>query len=146
MGCPIILNGVDVECKGMGGIKEIYIADAESVTSVTLDTTENIIDTITMDASGKFYTYKLRKQTAGMESTINADDAAGTIFYETVLDASFQKMTTSKRVELQALAIGNLAVIVKDNNDKYWYLGYDNPVTLTGGAASTGIAFGDANQ
>ena len=55
-------------------------------------------------------------------------------------------METTKRVEMTALAIGDLAVIVKDANGKYWYLGYDEPVNASAGDGQTGTARGDSNR
>mgnify|MGYP006945394443 FL=1 len=55
-------------------------------------------------------------------------------------------MDTSKRLEVTALALGDLAIIVVDNNGKMWYLGKDNPVVASGGDSGTGKAFGDANR
>jgi len=58
----------------------------------------------------------------------------------------FNRMETSKRVEITALSLGDLAVIVKDANGKYWYLGKDEPVNASAGDGQTGTARGDANR
>jgi hypothetical protein len=55
-------------------------------------------------------------------------------------------METVKRVEITALALGDLAVIVKDANGKYWYLGKDEPVNASAGDGQTGTARSDANR
>lgn len=146
MGCPITLAGIELSCKGTGGIKSIMIADKSVITDITLNASTNTISAITKATGGKFYQYALRRQTGSFECTINADDASATVYYETTLEVSFTMMSTAKRVELQALAIGNLVIIVLDNNGVYWLMGYDNPASLTGGGASTGSGFGDANQ
>ena len=146
MSCPIVLNGITVDCKCLGGIKEIYVIDALYVTGTTLSGTTGIIASIGLTAGKKFSTYSLRKEVGSMESTINSDDAAGTISYETSVTANFAQMTAAKRLEIMSLAIGSMVAIVKDSNDKYWYLGYDYPVVLTAGGGSTGTALTDANQ
>ena len=146
MNCPITLKGIQTDCAGTGGVKEIYIIDRIDVSTLVVDPSTSVITGITPVSGKKFYTYQLRKQIANMESTINADDQAGTVWVQTDLNASFQKMNAAKRLELQALSLGSVAVIVKDGNNKYWYLGYENPVTLTAGTGSTGTAYGDANQ
>jgi hypothetical protein len=56
------------------------------------------------------------------------------------------KMETSKRLEIMALMMSACAVIVKDANDKYWYLGKDNYVECSAGSATTGTATSDANH
>ena len=58
----------------------------------------------------------------------------------------FNRMETQKRVEITALALGDLVCIVKDANGKYWYLGKDEPVNASAGDGQTGTARGDANR
>jgi hypothetical protein len=41
------------------------------------------------------------------------------------------------------LAQNTLVAVVKDNNGKYWYLGKQRGLDLTGGSAGTGTADGD---
>lgn len=143
MACSsITLAGINTGCKdNMGGIKEVYIVKKDSISSVTL--TQNQISAIAMETGAKWSTYKFRKGTSQFTSTLTTDDAAGTMSYETVLALQFAKQDTAKRLEVMALCMDEVAVIVLDNNGKYWYLGYDNPVTATAATAQTGTAFGD---
>ena len=55
-------------------------------------------------------------------------------------------MDTTKRIEMNALLLSDVSVIVKDNNGKYWFLGYGEPVNATAGGGQTGQAKTDANQ
>ena len=55
-------------------------------------------------------------------------------------------METAKRLEMTALAKAQLAVIVEDSNNKYWYLGYDDYVSASAGSANTGQSKGDSNN
>ena len=98
-------------------------------------------------ADGKTYkTYKFRKQTGSVNSTINTDVNAGTTWYQTDVVLQFTKMETSKRVEISALATGQVSIIVKDSMGKYWLVGTkDSPAELTAGSAATGTALGDLN-
>lgn len=143
MACSsITLAGINTGCKdNMGGIKEVYIVKKDSITEVTL--AENQISAITMAESAKWSTYKFRKGTSQFTSTMTTDDAAGTMSFETVLALQFSKQDTAKRLEIMALCMDEVAVIVLDNNGKYWYLGYDNPVTATAATGQSGTAFGD---
>ena len=56
------------------------------------------------------------------------------------------KMETAKRIEIMALMMSACAVIVRDSNDKYWYLGKDNYVECSAGSAQTGTAISDSNH
>jgi len=146
MACPITLNGMTRDCKGVGGVKALYIIDAADVSALTVDASTEAVTALTLVSGKKFKTYEVGLQTSVMNVTPTTDNVAGTLFYESTIQASFPKMNAARRLELHALALGNLAVIVKDNNDTYWYMGLHNPVQFTEGAATTGTAFGDANQ
>ena len=81
-----------------------------------------------------------------MTSTLNVDETAGINYVSTELSLVFTKMETAKRIEISALAQGHLAVIVKDSNNMYWYLGKDDYVSASAGSANTGTAKGDSNN
>lgn len=128
----------------MGGIRAVYIANHDDVSEVTLG--EDIITTITMGDAAKFKKYLFRKGTSYMTSTMNVDQASGVNYVTTELVMQFSKMETAKRVEISAMALGEMAVIVQDNNGKYWYIGYDEPVVASAGDGQTGTAVSDANR
>lgn len=140
------LSGIAMSCKdNMGGIKEVYIAKAADVTGITLNTEQSQIATITMDNAAKFRTYKFRKGTASMTSTAASDVAIGNFSVTTELALQFSKMETSKRLEIMALCLEDVVVVVQDFNGKYWYLGYDFPVSATAATGVTGTAATDLN-
>lgn len=140
------LSGIALGCKdNMGGIKEAYIIKSGDITEVTLNTEQSQIATITLAQSAKFKTYKFRKGTGSMTSTAASDEAIGNFSVTTELALQFSKMETSKRLEIMAMCLEDVAVIVLDWNGKYWYLGYDFPVTATAATGATGTAAGDLN-
>lgn len=140
------LSGIALPCKdNMGGIKEVYIVKSADVTSKTLNTEESQIATIVLAESAKFKTYKFRKGTASMTSTASSDEAIGNFSVATELGLQFSKMETSKRLEIMALCLEDVEVIVLDFNGKYWYLGWDFPVSATAATAQTGTAATDLN-
>jgi hypothetical protein len=140
------LSGIAIPCKdNMGGIKEVYIAKSADVSAVTLNTEGSQIATITMESTAKFKTYKFRKGTANMTSTAASDEAIGNFSVTTELALQFSKMETSKRLEIMAMCLEDVVVIVHDFNGRYWYLGYDFPVTATAATAQTGTAATDLN-
>ena len=145
MGCAKTLTGMGLDCReSVGGIKEVYILGDRS--DVTVTVLADAITAIALDAgSDKFLPYKFRKQTGSMVSTINTSEENGTTFVQTDVTLVFHKMEAKKRLEISALMVGDCAMLVKDGNDKYWFLGFDEPVTLTAGTAGTGTAKGDKN-
>ena len=143
MACnSIALSGIGLGCKdNMGGIKEVYLIKIDDITKV--EATEGQISTLTLAESASFKTYKFRKGTSQFTSTMTTDEAAGTLSVQTDLALQFSKMETSKRLEIMAMCMESMAAIVLDANGKYWFLGYDFPVTASAATGQTGTNFGD---
>ena len=145
MACTQILSGLTRDCSNsMGGVKEVYIANFDDVSGVTI--ASDIITAIAMVGSAKFKKYSFRPQTAELVSTPQINSENGVAYIQSVLTMQFAKMDTTKRLEINALALGDLVIVVVDNNGKMWYLGKDNPVVASGGDSGTGKAFTDANR
>lgn len=145
MSCIQTLSGLAKDCAAnMGGIVEVMIANFADVTGVTI--TDGVISAVTMATDAKFKKYSFAKNTGSLTSTYNIDAASGVKYVTSDLLLQFNRMETSKRVEITALSLGDLAVIVKDANGKYWYLGKDEPVNASAGDGQTGTARGDANR
>lgn len=145
MSCPITLAGILSDCNGQGGVKRLFMLDNSQVETYTVDPITEIITDLAILNDG-FVEYAIRKQTANFTSTLTANEVAGSVYAETVLTATFPKMSAAKRLEIKALGLGSVAVMVEDNNGKYWFLGGKYPVTMTTGVGNTGTNFGDANQ
>lgn len=141
------LNGIQVGCKdNMGGIKAVYIALTSDVSLPYKNYTTT--DEMITDMKGEqdsFTKYEFRKQTGGMTSTMTVDDTVGTQYWTTEVTLQFSKMETSKSLEINALCIADTYVIVQDSNNKFWFLGWDNPVSATAATAQAGTAYGDLN-
>ncbi len=145
MPCTQTLSGLVKDCAAnMGGIVEVLIANHADVSSVAVS--DGMISTITMAQSAKFKRYNFAKNTGSLTSTYTIDPASGVKYVPSDLLLQFNRMETAKRVEITALALGDLAVICKDANGKYWYLGKDEPVNASAGDGQTGTARSDANR
>ena len=145
MSCIQTLSGLAKDCAAnMGGIVEVMIANFADVTGVTI--TDGVVSAVTMAADAKFKKYSFAKNTGSLTSTYNIDAASGVKYVTSDLLLQFNRMETTKRVEITALSLGDLAVIVKDANGKFWYLGKDEPVNASAGDGQTGTARGDANR
>lgn len=144
MTCNQTLTAILRDCApSMGGVLEAYFANIEDIAEVTR--TEDMISAITMADDKKFVKFQFAKNTGSMSSTYTIDPTTGVRYVATDLVLVFNRMETSKRVAITALAQNDLVAIVKDANGKYWYLGYNEPVTATTGDALTGTARGDRN-
>ena len=144
MACSQTLAGITNDCApSMGGIVEALIANHADVDSIT--ETSGKITAITMVSSKKFYRYQLPRNTGSLSSNYTIDDTTGAKFVASDLVLQVNRMDTAKRIEISALAQGELAIIVKDANGLYWFLGKDAPVKATAGDGLTGTARADRN-
>lgn len=151
--CNVNIAGLCKDCDASrGGIVEVYAANYADVTpAFRYDGEEQVPATraevtgITVSSGASFYKYEFRKGTGSMTSTLNIDEANGVNYVSTELVLQFSKMETRKRIEMAALAVGELVFIVKDANGRYWYLGADEAVTASAGSGQTGQAIGDGN-
>lgn len=144
MACNQTLAGLAKDCAtSMGGIVKVWMANYDEVTTKTLS--EGVISAIEpIESAWKAYNFK--KGTGSMTSTLNVDAANGVNYVTTDLTLAFLRMETTKRLEMSALAVNELAVVVEDANGNMFFLGYNEPVTATAGTGETGTARGDGNR
>ena len=141
--CNVNIAGLCKDCdSSRGGIIEVYAANYGDLTPTI---SAGTITDIAVKEGASVYKYEFRKGTGSMTSTLNVDAANGVNYVATELVLQFSKMETRKRIEMAALAVGELVFIVKDANGKYWYLGMDEAVTASAGNGQTGQAIGDGN-
>lgn len=144
MACSQTLSGITRDClSNMGGIVKVYLANREDVTAVT--ETSGKITAITMGSGAKFKAYNFRPNTSSMSSNAQVNAENGTTYWQTDLVMVFNRMDTAKRIEVVAMAQGELVAIVEDANGAFWYLGHDAALTLSAGDGLTGTARADRN-
>lgn len=144
MACTQTLTGISRDCLGNnGGIRKVWLANYDNVASLTVSA--GAITAISMSNSEKFKLYEFARNTSSLSSNYAVNAENGTSYVESDLLMVFNRMDTSKRLEIVALAQGNLVAIVEDNNGNKWYLGKDFPVTINAGDGLTGTARGDRN-
>lgn len=143
-----LTQGFPYECDdSTGGIAsgEIYISEWNNITDYTV--LDGEITAITQVALSNFFKYQVKKEIADTVTTENHDPINQTLFYETVLNFTLNKLSKEKNVELKLLASTQLAIIYKDNNGKFFGMGFTNGAEKFGGTnqSATGKAFGDMN-
>ena len=145
MACNQAISGLVQDCAtSKGGVAEVYLANYDDVSAITV--TDGQVTGITMAPGKKFKRYYFRPGTSSMTSTLNLDVAAGVNFVQTLLNMLFSRMETTKRIEMSALAVNDLRGIVKDSNGVYWLLGEEEPMIASAGDGQTGTAKTDANR
>lgn len=143
MPCIQTLSGIARDCaSNMGGILEVLLANKSEVTTTL---TSGKITAVTMAGDAKFHKYQFAPEVASMSSNFQVNAQNGTKYVQTDLLMVFNRMETAKRVEIMAMAQGELVAIVKDANGLYWFLGMDEPITISAGDALTGTARADRN-
>lgn len=145
MACNQAISGLVQDCAtSKGGVAEVYLANYDDVSAITV--TDGQVTGITMATGKKFKRYYFRPGTSSMTFTLNLDVAAGVNFVQTLLNMLFSRMETTKRIEMSALAVNDLRGIVKDSNGVYWLLGEEEPMIANAGDGQTGTAKTDANR
>lgn len=144
MACTQTLAGIIRDClPNMGGIRAVYLANYADVSSLT--EASGVITTVSMSGSAVFKKYEFARNTSSLTSNYAVNAENGTTYVESDLLMVFNRMDTAKRLEIVALAQGELVAIVEDNNGNKWYLGHDEPLTINAGDGQTGTARADRN-
>lgn len=141
MACAKTLTGLTQDCENSkGGIKKVWVTTDDPKAKVESGAINGFDNT-----SAAWHEYNFKKNTGSMTSTLNVDIANGINYVSTEVILQFNKMDTTKRIEMSALAVNDVYMIVLDSNGIYWYLGYDEPVTATAGTSQTGQNKTDGN-
>ena len=146
--CSQTLNGIAADCTtSLGGLQKVYIANRNDIVSIALDsgsTTE--ISNITMASGATFKAYSFRKGNASVTSNLTVDEANVGQVVKSDITLTFLKQETTKRIEMNALSMGDLAVITLDNNGIYKFYGYDFPVHSSSGTGESGANLEDGSK
>lgn len=134
---------VDACLTNMGGIKRVLLAPYDASKKPTLATDGKTIATVNLTG---WKLFEFRKQSSSLATEATIDDGKGVKYCTNTAALAFARQDSDKRVAIMAAFLNETAAIVEDNNGKYWYLGYDNPVSCSALAGATGTAYGDAND
>ena len=149
MACNLT-EGLVLGCKdSQGGIEYLYMADLPSDAIPQTDADDIITGYV--NAAGDpvtltFYKFEVPKQTSGLTTTINADNAAGTVYYDQAVTFVFNKITADIRNQILLIAQNpRLFVVVKDGNGLFHGVGATRGAEISAGTMQTGISYADRN-
>lgn len=148
MACSITLKGIAMDCDAnVGGVKKVLIAPYYKKADIApvADKDAGTVKIANAKAE-EFKVFEFRRGAASVTSTLTSDATTGVNYVTNELSIQFAKQDVKKRIEMSALSTGQMLVIYKDANDKYWMIGADDYATATAGTAETGAARSDANQ
>lgn len=144
MAC-LLTSGFALDCNdNIGGIEEILLGNFSEVTAFT--EAAGTISAITQTALTNFYRYEIEQEDSDFVTTENRSAEAGTLFYETVLNFTIDKLSAAKSEELRIMAQARkLLVIAKLSDGQYVAMGFDRGAMKQGGTnqAASGKAYGD---
>ena len=141
MACDISKGRLE-PCKDLvGGLDAVYFINYDELpaTAITVSADDEIT---AVSGNPRAYKYEL-KGTSSLEQTITSSRENGTTFFDQVLSLMLKKQDLSTHKEVKLLAYGRPKVIVKDNNNNFWLVGYEHGADVNGGSIVTGAAFGD---
>lgn len=116
------LTTITKGCEGnIGGITAVYINDQANVTAITETDATWSIDAIT--CSPDFVPFEIRRNSGNYTEEEANDLVKGSQFVTATITLMFSRREASKSRSLKILGEGqrDLAIIVRDANEKYWY-------------------------
>jgi len=116
------LTTITKGCEGnIGGITAVYINDQANVTAITETDATWSIDAIT--CSPDFVPFEIRRNSGNYTEEESNDLVKGSQFVTATITLMFSRREASKSRSLKILGEGqrDLAIIVKDANERYWY-------------------------
>ena len=144
MAC-LLTTGFTLDCNdNEGGIEEILLGNFSEVTAFT--ESAGTISAITQAGVTSLYRYELEQEDSDFVTTENRSAENGTLFYETVLNFTIDKLSAAKSEELRIMAQARkLLVIAKLSDGQYVAMGFDRGAMKQGGTnqAASGKAYGD---
>ena len=144
MSCNLT-NGISKGCRdNAGGIVEVFIGNFP--TGYTANEWYLETDgTITSISGLSMYQFSPNKNSSNWVENIQSSIENDTIGYEQVVSLMFSKNEAELRNIIILLGQANLSIIVRDKNEKYWLLGAQNGLQLTGGNGQSGTLLNDMN-
>lgn len=146
MACSTTLSGIARDCSSsMGGIRKVALFDYSAKGNV-FGTLDNEGAILAANSYTYFKPYSFKKNTGSMTSTLTVDGTNGTNYWTTEVALTFNRQELAKRLEIQALATGEVGALVQDSNGTWYTLGADEPVVVTASTANSGTAKSDGNN
>jgi len=147
MACNLT-KGRNVTCRdGIGGIKAIYLAQHDELTSYTAASGE--LTDFDLGSGDDIYKYLLKRGTGGLTETVNASSENGTVFYTHSVNIKLHDLTSADQNEIKLLAQQRLIIFVELNQltttgkNVILACGLDNGAELSAGTNASGVALGD---
>jgi len=156
MACTSLTRGRNLDCNRIsGGIKAVYFAVFDQITSITYDSTAapnqvREIDDIDM-GSNSVYRYILPIGTSSLTDTIVGSTENGTLYYTPTINIIYNKLSRADQAEIKLLAatktviFAELNATLSNGHNIITAMGMVNGMSLNAGTMDSGAAWGDRN-
>lgn len=136
--------GFLVDCKNtIGGIKSFWIGSYATIhNNGTIDPTTAQITAL---PSTSWYEFDMKPHVGNFTEVATVSKENNTIFYTQTLTAQFSSLSAARRLELDTISRGRHCIIVLDNNDNYWLMGYVDGAEVSTESTETGTGKSDFN-
>lgn len=129
------------------GVQELYIANLDSISGFTLDTTETMVSGLTIFiesgyTSGAFYKVFVNRESGEMASTNKSDPKSRTASYTPKVSFKIASLESDNLAFINDITQSQVVVIGKQNSitPKYFIAGLYNGLTADQADESTGMA------
>jgi len=152
MACTALIHGRGLDCSRIsGGIKNIYFAVYDQITSFAYDATAPAeIDTINF-GSNDIYKYVMPLGVSSLTDNIVGSRENGTIYYTPTVNIILNKLTKVDQNEVKLLGATKTVIFAELNqtlangHNVIAVVGIDNGMQLNAGTMDSGAAWGDRN-
>ena len=137
-----LTQGYTLDCKdSAGGITEVYFIEKGNLSGIV--SASGVVTGLTKASGKRFWKYELPKETGSFTHNPTVSNENGTVFFEQNLTIVVNKLSAAINTELKLLAQNIVVAVVKDNNNKFWMLGKERGLDMSGSTSGSGTAFGD---
>lgn len=156
MACTSLTRGRNLDCSRIsGGIRAVYFAVLDQITSITYDGTAapntiREIDDIDM-GSNSVYRYILPIGASSLTDTIVGSTENGTLYFTPTINIIYNKLSRADQAEVKLLASTKTVVFAELNatlangHNVITAMGMVNGMSLNAGTMTSGGAWGDRN-
>tara|TARA_R110002020_G_scaffold30421_3_gene95910 strand:+ start:75 stop:668 length:594 start_codon:yes stop_codon:yes gene_type:complete len=156
MACTALTRGRVLNCNRIsGGIKAVYFAVLDQITSISYDATAapsgvRMITDIDM-GTNDLYKYALPIGTSSLTDTIVGSRENGTVYYTPTINVVYNRLSKEDQQEIKLMAATKTVVFAQLNqqltngHDVIVAMGMVNGMELNAGTMDSGQAWGDRN-
>lgn len=110
----------------------VYIAESSNVLAVDVDSSNEYVSGITMSGSTYFYEFQMPRENINFLNNTEINIPNGTYIFRPVVNFNLPSLKVETLALFDVLVRKSVSVIVKTNESKYFVIGKDNGLDLTG--------------